>query len=284
MTITRDSTGKQLYKDFSEYADQAAYEGHFNSDQYGLTLDAANNYIYDTHDSSQNFGGIYNVATYQNLYLRSRAKATGGVGDWLAIGLRRKLSSGIWTTSNDMYFVLLSYTGNMQMIKVVSGSVSAIVGDTASGFNPSSGAEFDLVFTANGTALEALINGTSKMSTTDSGVSAAGYVELFKSNNIQCYFTDLCVCTSPDLTCSDLPTGYKFRVTDRDGTTAVATESSGTATVAGKTLMYPGDKVEVLNAADGVVETYNLADDVWGGDAYAYSASAASSRRFVQLI
>ncbi|MCL6612728.1 MAG: hypothetical protein K6T66_14425 [Peptococcaceae bacterium] len=70
--------------------------------------------------------------------------------------------------------------------------------------------------------------------------------------------------------CHNLPAGYKFRVG-----TAVAAESGGTATVGVQHVTLPQSLVEVLDPSDAVVDSLTLADGVWGGDEYSYSASAS---------
>ncbi len=76
------------------------------------------------------------------------------------------------------------------------------------------------------------------------------------------------------VSCTDLPSGYKLRVTGAAGSTATATESGGRADVDCSALDFPCQKLEVLDATNQVVETLLAPDDIWGGDEYSYTAEA----------
>ena len=83
--------------------------------------------------------------------------------------------------------------------------------------------------------------------------------------------------TSHLVTCSGLPTGWKFQVTDGT-TTATATESSGTATVDAGAVLFPLAEVRVLNGADAE-QVHILAAtlaDMGGGDVFAYAADSST--------
>lgn len=84
---------------------------------------------------------------------------------------------------------------------------------------------------------------------------------------------DLSLMSSWNITCSGLPTGWKFRVRNSGATVqGTATESGGTATVdmSGKCL-FPYYDVQVLNASDEVQATLVQSGGVFGGDSYTYS-------------
>lgn len=87
--------------------------------------------------------------------------------------------------------------------------------------------------------------------------------------------------TSHLITCSGLPSGYKFEVSDGT-TTVVATESGGTATVDAKAVLFPLAQVRVLNASNQEVANLTSAtlSDMGGGDAFAYDNSVGHRAAF----
>lgn len=133
-------------------------------------------------------------------------------------------------------------------------------------------------------------DGIQKLSAGDDSHASLGYIFLCGSGESTvpmdyAEFDDVCAMTSRYATCSGLPTGYKFRITDGAGTNFTATESgAGVATVDLISAKFPCDSVAVLTGADVVVETLTMTDDCWGGDAYTYTASGISTRRRVAFI
>lgn len=82
------------------------------------------------------------------------------------------------------------------------------------------------------------------------------------------YFDNIVICNDYRITCTGVPTGYQLRIGGNN--TYKATASSGTATVDCSGMSFPQSLVEILDASNNVVKTLALANDVWGGDAYAY--------------
>ena len=76
--------------------------------------------------------------------------------------------------------------------------------------------------------------------------------------------------TSHIVTCTNLPAGWKFKISDGT-TTAQATESGGTATVDAGAILFPLANVQVLNDSDEVIETYTSLSDMGGGDTFQYA-------------
>jgi hypothetical protein len=77
-------------------------------------------------------------------------------------------------------------------------------------------------------------------------------------------------CIGNTVVVTGLPAGHKARVG-----TKVATEVAGTATIDLAEARPPFASVEVLTAADVVVETHSPPLGVWGGGQYAYSSAGA---------
>jgi hypothetical protein len=216
-----------------------------------------------------------------------------------AVGFARIKETGLYpgivlrfVNTSNFYIARLNYSDSkLQLYKCVGGSFTSL-GETAWSRDSN---YHSLVFQATGvspTILKVWLDGTLKFNTTDdaAALQVTDDYGIRSTANGTIYlgtFDEFGIMTDYQITCSDLPTGYKLRITDGNGNTAVATESSGTATVDCSGLTYwPCHKAEVLNAADAVISVYLGTDDVYGGDSYAYTAPAppASSRRMVQLI
>lgn len=275
----RTTKGKLLYKDFYNYAysTNSNYTTHFGADETALAFNYTNRRVEDTSTGGEITGGIYKNTTYKNLYMRTTTKMLSGVNnsDWMGLGFRRNNNSGAWYgSSSSLYIATIRKDGTINFYKSIRGTPTLLEGTDAGTFVPTT-AEFDFVIIANEDSFEILCDGSSKLTDTDVSITSAGYVEMIANSGVSACFKDLCICSSPDISCSKLPSGYKLKVYDRDSNTGIATESGGTATVDGRTLMYPANKVEILNGSDTVVDTYEITGDIWGGDVFEYTATPA---------
>jgi RHS repeat-associated protein len=95
----------------------------------------------------------------------------------------------------------------------------------------------------------------------------------FKATSV-CDFGYLEVRTSQKVTVTGLPSGYKARAIS-GAQNALATASSGTAVIDCGALLFPLDKVEVLDTSNNPVAELTAADlaDIGGGDVFAYDDS-----------
>lgn len=110
-------------------------------------------------------------------------------------------------------------------------------------------------------ALTVALSGNDSDITSGSGALRAGHQVSFDWHDIR---------TSHIVTCTNLPAGWKFKISDGT-TTAQATESGGTATVDAGAILFPLANVQVLNDSDEVIETYTSLSDMGGGDTFQYA-------------
>lgn len=79
---------------------------------------------------------------------------------------------------------------------------------------------------------------------------------------------DYAVYKSLNITCTNLPAGYKLRVGGVGG--AVGIVSGGTATVDCSHITLPASEIEVLDSLDNVTASSTISGDIWGGDTFVY--------------
>jgi len=92
------------------------------------------------------------------------------------------------------------------------------------------------------------------------------------------WFDELVIARSGSILVKNLSTGWKAKLYDASDTLiAQATESGGTATLDVSTQVYPiTGRFKIYNASDVLQATFDLSDDIFGGDEYLYSSASAT--------
>ena len=132
-------------------------------------------------------------------------------------------------------------------------------------------AEKNCAFKISSGNLTAYEDGAQILTAADNTLTSFNKVGLLGGSNTVgdgAYFDNVAVCKDYQITCNNMPTGYKLRIGGASG--PVATESAGVVTVDCSGVMFPQSLVEMLDGSNNVVLSLTLTADVWGGDAYSY--------------